>query len=117
MSIREMTIRRISMSRRRVANGTIVLCFVAATFMARLGAQEDRMTIPEPQKFLRTTFRDALTRLSPDDFTPVARLEDIVNAAYFDSRHWMQVIFGDAHDPDNDALHARHSYSIWRGGK
>jgi hypothetical protein len=112
-----MTNRNISMSWRRAANGMSVVCFVAAVFMTRLSAQGDRVTVPETQKFLRTSFREALTRLSPRDFTPVARFEDIVNAAYFESRHWMNAVFGEVHDPNNDALHARHSYYIWRGGQ
>jgi hypothetical protein len=84
--------------------------------MTRLSAQEDHVTVPETQQFLRTSFREALTKLSPDELTPVAKFEDIVNAAYFESRHWMNVVFGDVHDPHNAVLHARHSYYIWRGG-
>ena len=73
------------------------------------------MTTVEAQKYLRTSFRAALTKLSPRDFTPVSRLEDIVNTAYFDSRHWMRLIFGEARDPDNGSLQGQHFYYIWRG--
>jgi hypothetical protein len=72
---------------------------------------------PETQRLLRTSFHEALTRMSPDDFTPVKRLEDIVNDAYFESRHWMREIFGEALDPDAGAFEVRHSYYIWRGGE
>jgi hypothetical protein len=70
----------------------------------------------ETQKFLRTSLHEALNRMSPGDFTPVKRLEDIVNDAYFESRHWMREIFGEARDPDADTFEVRHSYFIWRGG-
>lgn len=71
----------------------------------------------EAEKFLRISFMAALQRLSPEDFTPVARFENIVDGAYFESRRWMKLVFGNAHDPHNDALRARHSYYIWRGGE
>ena len=72
---------------------------------------------PETQRFLRTSFQEALTRMSPSDFTLVKRLEDVVNDAYFESRHWMREIFPAAHDPDAGAFETRHSYHIWRGGE
>jgi hypothetical protein len=75
------------------------------------------MMQPETQRLLRTSFHEALSRMSPAAFTPVKRLEDIVNDAYFESRHWMREIFGEAHDPDAGALEVRHSYYIWRGGE
>lgn len=74
------------------------------------------MMEPETQKLLRASFHEALLRMPPDDFTPVKRLEDIVNDAYFESRHWMHEIFGEARDPDGGAFEVRHSYYIWRGG-
>jgi hypothetical protein len=104
------------MNARQVKAGIGAVCW-AAVFMTRLAAQEDRVTVPETQKFLRTSFREALSRLSPDQFTPVAKFEDIVNDAYFESRQWMHAVFGNAHDPNNESLHAQHSYYIWRGGQ
>lgn len=75
------------------------------------------MIAQETEKLLRVHFMAALQKLSPENFTPVARFEDIAGAAYFESRHWMNLVFGDAHDPHNKALHAQHSYYIWRGGE
>lgn len=74
------------------------------------------MTVLESQKFLRSSFLEALARLSPADFTPVAKFEQIVNDAYFESRRWMHFLFGTSHDPHEDALQAKHSYYIWPGG-
>jgi hypothetical protein len=54
----------------------------------------------ETQRLLRTSFHEVLTRMPQDDFTPVKRLEDIVNDADFESRHWMREVFGEAHDPE-----------------
>jgi hypothetical protein len=107
---------RVAVNMRRFVCGLMVLYLGAAIFVGRLGAKEDRMTPTEAQKYLRSSFRQALTTLSPNTFTPVSRLEDIVNQAYFDSRHWMHTIFGEARDPDGDHLQARHFYYIWRGG-
>ena len=95
----------------------LLVWFVAAVSVLRVGAQDSRMMKPETQRLLRTSFHEALTRMPPSDFTPVKRLEDIVNDAYFESRHWMREIFGEVHDPDAGAFKVRHSYYIWRGGE
>src|SRR5450755_2472972 len=106
---------RVAVNMRRFVCGLMVLYLAAVIFVGRLGAKEDHMTPTEAQKYLRSSFRQALTTLSPNSFTPVSRLEDIVNQAYFDSRHWMPTIFGEARDPDSDHLQARHFYYIWPG--
>lgn len=73
------------------------------------------MTEAETQTSVRLSFREYLTTLTREDFTPVAKLENVVNGAYFESRHWMRLLFDEAHDPDSGKMATRHWYHVWRG--
>lgn len=94
-----------------------LICLISVFLIAASTTKGDRVAAQEIEKPFEVTFMEVLKTLSPGDFTEIKRFEDVGGTAYFDSRHWMNLIFGASHDPHMEAQHARHYYHLWQSGK